>query len=86
MKARFYMDSDWNWAGAEREMQRALDLGSANLDLLRNAAYLSARGAPRGGHSPSSGCRGSGSAVFLDSLREDPRFIDLLYCMRLTRT
>ena len=26
MKARIYMDLDWNWVGAEREMQRALDL------------------------------------------------------------
>jgi TolB-like protein len=41
MKGRVLEALDWNWAGAEREIGRSLELDSTNPDVLRNAAYLS---------------------------------------------
>jgi TolB-like protein len=38
--SRVYMMLDWNWAGADQEMQTALALDSTNPDVLRNAHYL----------------------------------------------
>ena len=38
--SRVYMIMDWNWSGADHEMQTALQLEGNNPDVLRNAFYL----------------------------------------------
>jgi TolB-like protein len=40
---RALMDLDWNWVGAEREIDTAIKLGPSNAHVFRNAFYLSSR-------------------------------------------